>query len=143
MRKLPPRRVLRGVVEDAISDREGFFDPTIEEETLQAIADYRSVLPKLSDKAPPLTKETLAIIAKACTHARYWRDSYLDAYAGTNDKPAILAAKQDIERLEKVEEALGVKVHWTMGGTLPEGTRLVSVFDLMKKDKSEFQQETI
>ncbi len=126
--KLPPRRILRSIVSDAISDREDFDDTTVAECTRKTLAEYRAMLEKLSANAPPLGEHDMRILINACRHARIWRESYYDAWIHTGDKAVLLSAKQDIERVERTEAALGV-VHRELEG------ESISIFELMKRDK--------
>jgi len=53
--KLPLRRILRSIVSDEILDREEFDDHSIAEQTAATLKIYRTLLPQLSDQAPPLS----------------------------------------------------------------------------------------
>lgn len=132
MGKLPKRRVLRGIVHDAINDREGFEDPSIADQTKDSIRKYRGLIESLGDQDPPLTADMKDILAQACHHARYWRESYLDAIAHTGDKEMILQTKQEIAQIERTEVALGVSYKSAMQIAL-ENAPLVSIFDLVKE----------
>lgn len=137
MAKLPPRRVLRSIVEDAINDREEFDDCACERQTSEIIARYREFLPRLADGAPALGEADLQLMAYACMHARIWREGYLDSWKGTGDKAVILSARQDVERVTRTEEAMGVVRHWTRGGPLPDDVRDVPLTELMKRPSTD------
>ena len=113
MPKLPPRRILRSIVEDAISDREGFDDPDIAEETARTIEAHRTLLLRLADDAPPLDDEARDALAFACFHARIWRESYVDSWIHTGEKEIILQARQAVERIDRTEKALGLRYRST------------------------------
>ena len=83
MAKMPTRIILRSIVMDAISDREGFNDPSIAEETANTIANHEALLLRLADDAPPLDDESKDALALACFHARIWRESYVDSWLPT------------------------------------------------------------
>jgi len=149
MAKLPPRRVLRGVLNDAISDRNEFVDanrprfgqPDAEaakliEMTRGQIARYEELEKRLSDPRP-LTAEDHATLSMSVHHARIWRITLLDSWKGTGDKANLLACRQDIARLEKVEAALGVTPHFTVGGPDPEGSELVDIFEISRRYKAQ------
>lgn len=107
MSKMPPRRILRSIVMDAISDREGFDDAPIARETAETIEAHQSLLMRLANDTPPLDKSTKKALALACVHARLWRESYVDAWSHTGEKVIILKAKLEVERIDKTESALG------------------------------------
>lgn len=109
MSKLPPRRILRSIVMDAISDREGFNDPSIADETAATIRGHKALLERLSDNAPPLDEEAKDSLALACLHARIWRESYVDSWLSTGEKNIILRARQDVHKIDRVEKALGFR----------------------------------
>lgn len=137
--KLPPRRVLRSIVEDAISDREEFDDEMVRDETKAIIARYREFLPRLADSAPPLSKEDHDLLVTACRHARIWREGYVESWLGTGEKRIILEARQDVDRVTRTEDALGVVRHWLNGGPEPEGMSSITVFELSKRIKAQGQ----
>lgn len=124
--KLPPRRILRSIVQDAIEDREAFEDPSVAEYTQKTLAEYRRLLEKLGPASPGLSSDDHRILINACRHARIWRESYYDAWAHTGDKAVILATRQDIDRVNRTEAALGV-VHREIEG------EMISIFDLHKR----------
>ena len=130
MARLPPRRMLRSIVQDAISDREEFDDPEFAARTAASIASYRDLMPKLADAAGPLGPDERHTLARACDHARIWREGLVDAWSGTGDKAAILETRQDVERITRTEDALGVTRHWLSGGPEPEGVRTVTLEQL-------------
>ena len=66
MANMPPRRILRSIVMDAISDREAFDDPSIEEETRKTIEAHRSLLLRLADDQPAMDGDTKDALALAC-----------------------------------------------------------------------------
>lgn len=153
MAKLPPRALLRSVLNDAISDREEFLDAhsrqhgvAPDEETTALIALTKAQIARYEDlerRLPdprPLTGADEETLATATQHARIWRVGLQDAWRGTGDKANIRACREDVARLEKVEAALGVRPHFTVGGADPEGARMVSIFDLMKTMKPEMAQ---
>ena len=109
MAKMPTRIILRSIVMDAISDREGFNDPSIAEETANTIANHEALLLRLADDAPPLDDESRDALALACFHARIWRESYVDSWIHTSEKDIILKARQDVERIDRTERALGFR----------------------------------
>lgn len=113
MPKLPNRRILRSIVEDAISDREGFNDPDITDETRRSIEAHRTLLRRLADNSPPLDDEAKDALALACFHARIWRESYVDSWAHTGEKEIILQARQAVERIDRTEKALGLRYRST------------------------------
>lgn len=133
MAKLPPRRILRSIVEDAISDRDEFDDCNCRETTSEIIARYKAFLPRLADDAPPLGADDLRLLASACMHARIWREGYVDSWRCTGDKAVILSAKQDVDRVTRTEEALGVVRHWTRGGPMPADVRSVPLTEIMAR----------
>lgn len=135
--KLPPRKILRSIVEDAISDREEMQDADPSDETRALIGEYRAFIPRLADDAPPLSEDDKDILVKACHHARIWREGYLDAWINTGDKPIILAARQDIDRVKRTEEALGVIRHWLRGGIRPAGVTHINILELRTRSKAE------
>jgi hypothetical protein len=126
MSKLPPRRILRGIVCDAIEDRNTFEDPNIEDQTNKYLSDYKNLLKCLGDVSPPLSKENKIVLRSACRHARYWRESFKDAYQHTGDKQVLLEAQRDLDWLSKTEAALGVQYRELKGD-------LVSIFDLKNR----------
>ena len=130
MAKLPPRRILRSIVEDAISDREEYEDAHSREKTSDLIRRYKALVPRLADDAPPLSDGDRSLLGTACMHARIWRESYVDSWRHTGEKAIILSARQDVERVTRTEEALGIVRHWTMGGPMPEGVRSVPINEL-------------
>lgn len=149
MAKLPERRVLRGVINDAISDREEFVEantprfgkPDDEAAALIAmtrgqIARYEELERRLSNPKP-LTGADHATLSTAVHHARIWRITLLDSWKGTGDKANILACRQDIARLERVEAALGVTPHFTVGGPDPEGSEMVDIFEISRRYKAQ------
>ncbi|WP_298847173.1 hypothetical protein [uncultured Salinicola sp.] len=109
MAKMPPRRILRSIVMDAISDREAFDDPSIEEETRKTIEAHRSLLLRLADDQPAMDGDTKDALALACLHARIWRESYVDSWIHTGEGDIILKARQDVERVDRTEKALGFR----------------------------------
>ena len=109
MAKMPTRIILRSIVMDAISDREGFNDPSIAEETANTIANHEALLLRLADDAPPLDDESKDALALACFHARIRRESYVDSWLPTGEKDIILKARQDVERIDRTERALGFR----------------------------------
>ena len=109
MPKMPNRRTLRSIVMDAISDREGFDDPTIADETARTIVNHKALLARLADDAPPMDEETKDALALACLHARIWRESYVEAWQDTGEGEIILKAKQDVERIDRTEKAIGMR----------------------------------
>lgn len=115
--KLPNRRILRGIVEDAISDREEMSDDSIAELTAGQIARYRELLPRLVDKAPPLKDEDRKTLAMATQHARIWREGYLYAVSDTKDIEMINNAKREITKLKQLERALNL-VRTEIKGTM-------------------------
>ena len=123
---LPPRRILRSIVSDAISDRETFDDVSVAEYTKKTLAEYRAVLKNLAADAPPLSVDDLRVLTNACRHARIWRESLYDAWIHTGEKAILLSARQDIERIDRTEAALGV-VHRELEG------KNISIFELMKR----------
>lgn len=131
--KLPPRRILRAIVSDAIDDRVEFDDESVADRTAESIAKFRDILPRLADAAPPLAPSDIDILASACVYARIWREGYLEAWEGTGDKPVILEARQDVDRVTRVEQAIGMERHWLSGGPEPEGMRSVNVMELLKR----------
>lgn len=128
MRALPKRRVLRSIVQDAISDREEFSDPDIAEQTAATIASYHDLLPRLADDAPPLSEADRRILASACGNARIWREGYKDAWVGTGEKRILHDAQIDIDRVTRTEEALGLDTSDPLAAC---GT--ISIFELMKR----------
>lgn len=135
--KMPPRRILRSIVEDAILDREEFDDPECADRTKEFLAMYRTFLPRLSDDGPAMTDADRQTLAYACMHARIWREGYVESWAHTGEKAIILAAKQDVERITRTEESMGVVRHWSRGGPEPEGMRSVSIHELRKSAASD------
>ena len=133
MAKLPPRRTLRSIVQDAISDREEFDDATIATQTSDIIVRYNAFLPRLADDAPPLSPDDINLLASACMHARIWREGYVDSWIATGEKAIILKARQDVDRVTRTEEALGVVRHWSRGGPMPEGMRNVPLTEIMAR----------
>ena len=119
---LPPRRVLRSIVQDAILDREEMSDDTIRDRTKAIIQAYHDLLPRLADTAPALSEADKDLLATACRHARIWREGLVDSWANTGDKAVILECRQDVERVTRTETALGVVRHFLAGGPDPEGT---------------------
>jgi len=109
MAKMPPRRILRSIVMDAISDREAFDDPSIEEETRKTIEAHRTLLLRLADDQPAMDEDTKDGLALACLHARIWRESYVDSWIHTGEREIILKARQDVERVDRTEKALGFR----------------------------------
>lgn len=150
MAKLPPRALLRGVLNDAISDREEFLDAhrprhgqatddetaALIELTRAQIARYEDLESRLSNPRP-LTAADEETLATATQHARIWRVGLQDAWRDTGDKANIRACREDVERLRKVETALGIRPHFITGGAAPEGARMVSIFELMRTMKPE------
>ena len=135
--KLPPRRVLRSIVQDAINDREEMEDPEIRDRTLAQLAGYRDFLPRLSDNAPPLSAEDRKLLVTACMHARIWRAGYAEAWAGTGDLAVIQKAKQDVARIDRTEEALGVATPFIVGGKDPAGMTSIDVLSLLAQHRAE------
>lgn len=129
MAKLPPRRVLRSIVMDAISDRQGFSDPMIDRETASIINAHKALLLQLADDAPMLDDKSRDALALACFHARIWRESYVDSWVHTGEKDIILKARQDVERIDRTERALGFRYRQHADIAL-EGARSVSLNDL-------------
>lgn len=107
---LPPRRIIRSIVRDALSDREEMLDSdaSTADVSRALIARYSELLPRLEDNAPALLPEDRSTLDRACVHARIWREGLLDAYAGTGDKGMILKCRQDVDRVKRLEAALGV-----------------------------------
>lgn len=128
--KLPPRSVLRLIVQDAISDRRGMRDPACATETAAAIASYLAFQPRLADGAPPLCDDDHNVLAQACMHARIWREGLFYSWANTGDKATILECRQDIARVTRTEDALGVVRHFMNGGPTPKGVRSVTLSEL-------------
>lgn len=108
--KLPPRRVLRSVLQDAIDDRIEMLDcdPSQADALNILLARYRDLEPRLADAAPPLTEADVKTLRRACGHARIWREGLVDSWSGTEDKAQKLSVRQDLDRLEKLETALGI-----------------------------------
>lgn len=131
--KLPPRRVLRSIVEDAISDHEEMQDADMRDATKAYIASYRALLPRLADSAPPLTQQDREVLVDACRHARIWREGLVDSWRGTGDKATILSCRQDVDRVTRTQDALGVVRSFLEGGAVPDDMRSVSIFDLMRR----------
>ncbi len=134
--KLPPRRILAGILTDAISDRAGMDDVTIADKTRQQIKDYKELQIFLKGNTP-MTNAHRNILANACRHALIWRESYYNAWIDTGDKAVLLEARQDIDRALRTQKALGVTRHWSEGGEIPEGVTSISLFDLMKMTDGE------
>ena len=133
MAKLPPRRILRSIVQDAISDREEFDDANHRREPSGIVLRYRAFLPRLADSAPPLGDEDRELLATACRHARIWREGYLDSWKCTGEKAVLLEARQDVDRVTRTEDALGVVRHWMNGGPMPDDVRSVSILELASR----------
>ena len=129
MVKLPPRRVLRSIVQDAIDDRQAFDDSTVAEETARTIEQYRALIVNLDQPGRALDEHDREVLKRACLHARIWREGYLDAWNHTGDKPVILEARQDIDRVTRTEEALGGRYMTALDRAL-ETAEVVSIFDL-------------
>ena len=129
--KMPPRRVLRSIVEDAISDRAEFTDIEKREETAAQVASYKKLLEHINNYARPLDEEDKEVLALACFHARIWRESYLEAWAGTGEKAIIADCKHDIARIDRVEKALGTRIRFAHEMT--ENVKMVSIFELMNR----------
>jgi len=109
MANMPPRRILRSIVMDAISDREAFDDPSVEEETRETIEAHRALLLRLADDQPAMDGDTKDALALACLHARIWRESYINSWIHTGERDIILKARQDVERVDRTERALGFR----------------------------------
>jgi len=109
MANMPPRRILRSIVMDAISDREAFDDPSVEEETRETIEAHRALLLRLADDQPAMDGDTKDALALACLHARIWRESYIDSWIHTGERDIILKARQNMERVDRTERALGFR----------------------------------
>lgn len=109
MTNMPPRRILRSIVMDAISDREAFDDPSVEEETRETIEAHRALLLRLADDQPAMDGDTKDALALACLHARIWRESYIDSWIHTGERDIILKARQNVERVDRTERALGFR----------------------------------
>lgn len=136
--KLPPRRILRLIVQDAIDDRLGFADANrrdeeVRSQTLECVREYRAFQPRLSDDAPALSDADRDLLARACMHARIWREGLVASWQRTGDKATLLEARQDVDRVTRAERALGVQPHWLAGGDLPEGVETVSIFELRQR----------
>lgn len=147
--KLPPRKLLRGVLSDAINDREGFLDANrprhgepddktkaLIDKTHEQIAQYKEVEARL-DSPQQLNDRDLNIIAMATHHARIWRSTLVDSWKDTGDKQNIRLCREDMERLKKVERALGLTPHFIVGGPDPKGATMVTVAELMRRYDSE------
>ena len=133
MSKMPPRHVLRNIVEDAISDREGLCDETIKDKTQASIASYRELLGTLAKERQALTEADREVLKRACLHARIWRESYLESWLNTGDKQVILEARQDVDRITRTETALGGRYMTALDYALTNSIP-VSIFDLQKDD---------
>lgn len=131
--KLPPRRILRSIVQDAISDREEMGDDSIREQTAAHIASYRALLPRLADAAPPLTDADRRILVDACRHARIWREGLVDSWRNTGEKAIILGCRQDVDRVTRTQDALGVRRSFLEGGPDPEGIKYVTLQELARR----------
>lgn len=133
MSKMPPRHVLRSIVEDAISDREGLCDETIKDETRASIVSYRDLLGTLAKERQALTEADREVLKQACLHARIWRESYLESWLNTGDKQVIHEAGQDVDRITRTEAALGGRYMTALDHALANSVP-VSIFDLRKGD---------
>lgn len=133
--KLPPRRILRSIVQDAISDREEMEDFDSQAKTMDLIDRYQAFLPRLADDAPPLSSDDRHLLATACMHARIWREGYADAWAGTGDKAVIAKARQRVDRVTRTEAALGVATPFIIGGAEPAGMTTINLSDLMAMNR--------
>lgn len=131
MVKLPPRRILRAIVEDAISDRQAIDD----ENGPADIAAHRALLPKLANTAPPLDDEAKDALAFACLHARLWRESYVESWLGTKDKAVIAQARRDVDKITRTETALGFRYR-SKADVFLENAESVSLFDFMNAMKA-------
>jgi len=133
MTGMPPRRILRSIVLDAISDRRAMEDPEIAEETARIIDAHRRLHDRLADDAPPLDDEARDALALACLHARIWRESYVDSWAHTNEKAIILQARQAVQRIDRTERALGFR--YRLASECLEGCEMVSIDELRSRPR--------
>ena len=126
--KLPKRRILRRIVQDAIDDRLCFEDPEIAQRTQDTLNAYRELLPRLADRAPPLHKQDYEVLKQASIHARYWRESLEDAHAHMDDKALKQDLANDVKQLDRLDDALGIiNPHKALSMMTS-----VSIFDLRK-----------
>lgn len=132
--KMPERRILRSIVQDAINDRKEISECHRGgcRQADDAVARYGRLLTRLQGVAP-MTPEDRDALASACMHARIWREGLVDAWKDTNDKMQKLACRQDLDRVARTEETLGVVRHWTQGGPEPEGMRTITLTELMAR----------
>lgn len=130
--KLPPRRVLRCIVQDAISDREEMDDATRRQQTSSCIDGYKALIDRLSDGSPALSQSDLLLLGDACRHARIWREGYAEAWQHTGDHAVIQRNRNNVDRITRTENALGITRHFIAGGADPEGMTTISVHDLLE-----------
>lgn len=131
--KLPPRRILRSIVQDAISDREEMDDDSIRDRTAAHIASYEALLLRLADTAPPLTDADREVLVDACRHARIWREGLVDSWRNTGEKAIILGCRQDVDRVTRTQDALGVRRSFLEGGAAPKGMTYVTLQELARR----------
>jgi hypothetical protein len=129
MSKLPNRKVLRGILADAISDREGMNNPETNAETRATISKYRLLQEKLEIPSSIITEKDKDTLALACFHARIWRESYYDAWSGTGEKEILHTIRNDIAKLDRVERSIGRRIRHVYEALI-ENAQCVSINEL-------------
>lgn len=130
------RQNVRGILQDAINDREAYVDacrgiPEYVEAAEAEMVAFKDLSRRYYSVGrfawTPVDRETFRV---ACIRALSWRDSFLDSIRDYGDKPVVASAKSDVRVASTALEEFGGDAF----AKLIENSATISLWDLAKSD---------